>query len=221
VDDVIYLHSQAAGIWESNYTKRAFSVRKDIIRDLLAASDLTGQNWLDAGCGTGTLARFLAEYKGCRVLGVDASEAMISHSTPHPKTEFREIGDIGQTGLPDATFDGVLCSSVLEYVSEPVSALLELRRVLKQNGVLLVSIPNSDPIAWFAIVTVHRLTKYLGPWRMCRYLDYIKHRYSEMGFRRLLDGCGFRVDAVRTYGGVRGFPILRRGTLMMFRAVKL
>jgi len=187
----------------------------------LAASDLKGQNWLDAGCGTGTLARFLAEYKGCRVLGVDASEAMISHCIPHRNTDFRQIGDIGETGLPDAAFDGVLCSSVLEYVSDPGAALLELRRVLKQNGVLLVSLPNSDPIAWFPIVTAHRLTKYLGPWRMCGYLDYVKHRYSESGFRRLLGGCGFRVEAVRTYGGVRGFPILRRGTLMMFRAVKL
>lgn len=221
MNDAIYCHSQAAGIWESNYKKRAFSVRRDVIRELLAASDLTGQNWLDAGCGTGPLARFLSEYQGCRVLGVDASEAMISHCTPHPNTEFRQIGDIGETGLPDAGFDGVLCSSVLEYVSEPSAALVELRRVLKQDGVLLVSVPNSDPIAWFPIVSAHWLTKYLGPWRMCRYLDIVKHRYSELSFRRLLDDCGFRVEAVRTYGGVRGVPILRRGTLMMFRAVKV
>ncbi len=221
MNDAVYCHSQAAGIWESNYKKKAFSVRKDVIRELLAASNLTGQNWLDAGCGTGPLARFLAEYKGCSVLGVDASEAMISHCPPFPNTEFRQIGDISETGLPNAAFDGVLCSSVLEYVSDPSAALFELGRVLKQNGVLLVSVPNSDPIAWFAIVSAHRLTKHLGRWRMCQYLDICKHRYSEMDFRRLLDSCGFRVEAVRTYGGVRGFPVLGRGTMMMFRAVKL
>jgi 2-polyprenyl-6-hydroxyphenyl methylase/3-demethylubiquinone-9 3-methyltransferase len=221
VNDAVYFHSQGAATWELNYTKRAFLRRKEILRELLAATDLTGQSWLDAGCGTGHLARCLAEYKGCHVLGVDASEAMISHCVPHPNTDFRQIGDIGETGLPDAAFDGVLCSSVLEYVSEPSAALFELRRVLKQNGMLLVSVSNSDPIAWFPIVLAHRLTKHLGPWRMCQYLDYFKHRYSELTFRRLLDRCGFRVEAVRTYGGVRGFPVLGRGTLTMFRAVKL
>jgi ubiquinone/menaquinone biosynthesis C-methylase UbiE len=221
VSDAVSFHSQAAWRWESNYRKRAFSARKGILRELLAAYDLTGQNWLDAGCGTGTLARFLAEYKSCHVLGVDASDAMISNCVPAPNTEFRRIGDICETGLTDAAFDGVLCSSVLEYVPDPRAALIELRRVLKQNGLLLVSVPNSDPIAWWPILGVYWLTKYLGPLRLYRYLDYSRHSYSELRFRRLLESLGFRVEDTRTYGGVRGFPILGHGTLMMFCAVKL
>jgi len=221
MNDAVYFHSQGAWRWESNYTKRAFSARKRILHELLATRNLAGQNWLDAGCGTGTLARFLAECKSCKVLGVDASQAMVSNCASAPNTEFRQIRDISETGLPDAAFDGVLCSSVLEYVSDPRAALIELRRVLKQDGMLLVSVPNSDPIAWWPILCVYWLTKYLGPWRLCRYLDYRKNSYSELSFRRLLDSCGFRVEAVRTYGGVRGFPILGHGTLMMFRAVKL
>jgi 2-polyprenyl-6-hydroxyphenyl methylase/3-demethylubiquinone-9 3-methyltransferase len=221
MNDAVHFHSQVAWRYESNYTKRAFVTRKNILHELLAADDLTGQNWLDAGCGTGTLARSLAAHKGCNVLGVDASEAMIFHCAPHPNTEFRQIGDICETGLADAAFDGVLCSSVLEYVSEPRAALVELRRVLRQNGLLLVSVPNSDPIAWCANVSAYWLTRHLGRWRLCQYLDYCKHRYSELHFRNLLDSCGFHVEAVRTYGGVRGFPILGHGSLMMFRAVKL
>lgn len=221
MNDAIYFHSQAACRWESNYTKRAFSARKRILHELLASRNLAGQNWLDAGCGTGTLARFLAESKSCKVLGVDASEQMISNCANAPNTEFRKIGDICQTGLSDTTLDGVLCSSVLEYVPDPRAALIELRRVLKQNGLLLVSVRNSDPIASWPILAVYWLTKYLAPWRLCRYLDYSRHSYSKTGFRRLLESLGFRVEDVRTYGGIRGFPILGRGTLMMFRAVKL
>ena len=192
-----------------------------ILRELLAATDLTGQSWLDAGCGRGHLARLLAEYKGCHVLGVDASEAMISHCVPHPNTDFRQIGDIGETGLPDTAFDGVLCSSVLEFVSEPSAALFELRRVLKQNGMLLVSVSNSDPIAWFPIVLAHRLTKHLGPWRIVP----VSRLFQTQVFGiKLFDACSTAADSVSTpYGvrGVRGFPILGRGTLTMFRAVKV
>ena len=59
-------HSQAASTWDAGYTTKVYSVRKDIILDLLADRDLEGQKWLDAGCATGTLARFLAEQKAAR-----------------------------------------------------------------------------------------------------------------------------------------------------------
>jgi 2-polyprenyl-6-hydroxyphenyl methylase/3-demethylubiquinone-9 3-methyltransferase len=221
MNDAVTFHSQVASRWESNYKKRAFLGRKDVLRKLVSSHDLAGQNWLDAGCGTGTLARFLAEHKGCNVLGVDASAAMISNCTPAPNTEFRQIRDIVDTGLADGAFDGVLCSSVLEYVREPRTALAELRRVLVPNGLLLVSVPNSDRIAWWPIMSAYWLTRPLGRWRLCEYLDYNENRYSEPCFRGLLDSCGFRVEAVGTFGGVRGIPILGHGTQMMFRAVKL
>jgi 2-polyprenyl-6-hydroxyphenyl methylase/3-demethylubiquinone-9 3-methyltransferase len=220
MNDAVYFHSRSAPSWESNYKKKGFSVRKDILLELLPARDLAGQNWLDAGCGTGTLARFLAEVKGCSTLGVDASAEMIANCVPARNTEFRQIRDICETGLPNAAFDGVLCSSVLEYLAEPSAALIELRRLLKPNGLLLVSVPNAHPIALWPQVTMHRLTKSLGRWRQNAFLDYSKHSFSESGFRHLLRDCGFRVEAVRQYGGPFGSPILGHGTLIMFRTVK-
>jgi ubiquinone/menaquinone biosynthesis C-methylase UbiE len=221
MNDAVHFYSQSAGRWEANYKKKGFSARRDILDELLTAFPLAGQNWLDAGCGTGTLARFLAEHKRCNVLGVDASAAMIANCILAPNTEFQQIRDICETGLPDGTFDGVLCSSVLEYLSEPRAALVELRRVLKPNGLLLISVPNAHPIARWPTVIVYRLTKPLGRWRQNPFLDHSKQSYSESGFRHLLDGCGFRVEAVREFGGPFGFPVLGHGTLMMFRAVKL
>jgi len=222
MNDAVYFYSQSARKWESNYKKKGFSVRKDILQELLPDPQLAGQNWLDAGCGTGTLARFLAEAKGCNTLGVDASPEMIANCVPARNTEFRQIKDICETGLPDATFDGVVCSSVLEYVSDPRAALVELWRLLKPNGLLLVSVPNAHPIARWPTLTIYWLTKHLGRWRWFQFLDYSKHSYSELQFRRLLNSCGFCVEAVRTFGETLGFEtLLGQGTLMMFRAIKL
>jgi 2-polyprenyl-3-methyl-5-hydroxy-6-metoxy-1,4-benzoquinol methylase len=222
MNDAVYFYSQSAQRWESNYKKKGFAVRKDILHELLPPRNLAGQNWLDAGCGTGTLTRFLAEAKGCNTLGVDASAEMIANCVPARNTEFRQIRDIRETGLPDGTFDGVLCSSVLEYVSDPCAALVELKRLLKPKGLLLVSVPNAHPIARWPMLTIYWLTKHLGRWRWFQFLDYSKHSYSELRFCHLLNTCGFRVEAVRTFGVTLGFEtLLGHGTLMMFRAVKL
>jgi len=222
MNDAVCFYSKSARRWESNYKKKGFAVRKDILQELLPPGHLAGQSWLDAGCGTGTLARFLAEAKGCHTLGVDASAEMIANCVPARDTEFRQIGDICETGLPNGTFDGVLCSSVLEYVSDPCAALVELRRLLKPKGLLLVSVPNAHPIARWPMLAIYWLTKHLGRWRWFQFLDYSKHSYSELRFRRLLNTCGFRVEAVRTFGVTLGFEtFLGQGTLMMFRAVKL
>ncbi len=219
MNEAVQYHSRIASAWESNYTSEVFSVRMRVL-DELVGSNLAGQNWLDAGCGTGTLARFLTTHKSCNVLALDASGEMISRCAPAPNTEFRHIPDICETGLPDAQFDGVLCSSLLEYVLDPLAALRELHRVLKQEGLLLVSVPNAHPIARWPVLAVYRLTKYLGKKRWFEYLDHSKHCYSESRFREVLRACGFRTDAVRSYDGVRGSPILGHGSLFMFRAAK-
>ena len=191
-----------------------------VLDEMLAGRDLRGQTWLDAGCGTGTLARFLVANKGCRMLGVDASKEMISRCVPAPNTEFRQIHDICDTGLPDAAFDGVLCSSTLEYVLDPFAALRELHRVLRSDGLLLVSVPNAHPIARWPLLGLYWLTKYFGP-RQFPFLDHSRHSYLESRFRDLLRKCGFRTEAVRTWGGLYWpYPILGIGTLLMFRATK-
>ena len=221
MNNAVEYHSRIAPAWEGNYQSEVFSVREKMVDELVAGYNLQGQKWLDAGCGTGTLARFLARHKGCEVLGVDASEEMISRCAPAPNTEFRQIRDICETGLPDATFDGVLCSSTLEYVPDPAAALRELCRVLRPSGLLLVSVPNAHPVARWPLLAVYWLTKYFGHRRWCEYLDHSRHCYSESGFRGLLRSCGFRADAARTWGNVREpSPVFGHGTLLMFRAAK-
>ena len=220
MNDAVEYHSQIASDWESNYKTGRFSVREKVLEEMLVGRNLAGQNWLDAGCGTGTLSRFLARYKGPKVLGVDASEEMIRNCATTSNTKFARIKDISETGLPDAAFDGVLCSSVIEFVSDPSAALRELHRVLKKDGLLLVSVPSSHPLARWPVVILYWLTKPLGRRRMFQFLDYSRHSYSESNFCALLENCGFRAEAVRTYSGPFGSPILGHGTLMMARAYK-
>ena len=64
MNSAVEYHSRIASVWESNYSTEVFSIRERVLDEMLAGCDLTGQRWLDAGCGTGTLARFLAKRRG-------------------------------------------------------------------------------------------------------------------------------------------------------------
>lgn len=55
-----------------------------------------------------------------------------------PKAELRI--DIEETGLPNESFDGILCSHVLEHVDD-AKALREIHRTLKPNGKLIAMVP--------------------------------------------------------------------------------
>jgi SAM-dependent methyltransferase len=52
------------------------------------------------------------------------------------------VGDTLHLPFPDATFDAVLCSEVLEHVTDPGAATAELARVLRPGGRFAVSVPT-------------------------------------------------------------------------------
>jgi 2-polyprenyl-3-methyl-5-hydroxy-6-metoxy-1,4-benzoquinol methylase len=96
---------------------------------------------LDVGCGSGINSAALAA-KGHRLHGVDLSEAGIE--------KYRRRGFDGrvcdiESGLdyPDASFDLVFCSEVIEHMTSPEILAAEMSRVLKPGGLLVLSTPNS------------------------------------------------------------------------------
>jgi ubiquinone/menaquinone biosynthesis C-methylase UbiE len=152
---------------------------------------------------------------------VDASAQMIANCNQTQGTEFRVISDISKMDLPDGSFNGVLCSSVLEYTRSPEVALRELRRVLRKGGLLVVSVPSSSLLARLPTLVVYWLTKPFGRWRQLSFLDHSKVAYSPASFSRLLRQCRFEPKNSRKFGEVRfgSFKISFDGTMIMFVAV--
>jgi SAM-dependent methyltransferase len=107
---------------------------------------------LDYGCGPGRLSLLLAQ-SGFRVVGVDISHGMIAEArqldTRSLPLEFATIERADEVLAPRA-YDGIVCSSVIEYVADADSLLQGFRRSLRDPGALLISFANRESIfRWY------------------------------------------------------------------------
>ena len=105
----------------------------------------SGQRVLDAACGMAYGTAMLAAAGASPVIGVDLDESVIakvSESAP-PGTSF-DVADLRKLPFGDDEFDLVTCFEAIEHVTEPEVVLDELARVLRPDGLLLVSTPNRD-----------------------------------------------------------------------------
>lgn len=104
-----------------------------------------GESVLDVGCGTGAATRYAAQKVGSavRVTGLDMNPGMIEVAKSLPPVDGATIDWVekGACELPlsDDTFDVVLCSQVLQFLTERSKALSEMCRVLKPGGRVCLS----------------------------------------------------------------------------------
>lgn len=97
----------------------------------------TGMRVADVGCGEqpwrGMIAACGAEY-----VGIDVTQNAMG--------TVDLVAPITQVPLPDASFDVILCTEVLEHVSDSRGALGELRRLCVPGGVVVVTTPFTYPL---------------------------------------------------------------------------
>jgi len=98
---------------------------------------------LDAGCGSGTMARLLAARQpNARVVGIDIRPDYVAYARERARAEGLdnlrfEQGDIFRLPFPDASFNLVWSKYVLQWVKDPAAAVVEFRRVTAPGGVVV------------------------------------------------------------------------------------
>lgn len=98
---------------------------------------------LDVGCSTGYVARGLV-VRGCTVSGVELEAEWAEEAKP--VLEQLVIGDLDTLDLVEAfgeaSFDVVVFGDVLEHLKDPEQVLLQTRRLLRDRGSVVISLPN-------------------------------------------------------------------------------
>lgn len=112
---------------------------------------------LDAGCGSGELARVLAQYYKT-VVGVDYSQIMIDlarKNSPPNNVEYRQA-DCAHLPLADDSVDYVFSLGLLDYLPDLDAVLREFRRVSRNNARMVLTVPKTpslfEPMRWSAAI---------------------------------------------------------------------
>lgn len=61
---------------------------------------------------------------------------------PVPRKGIDTIGSIYQIPFPDDSFDSVVCTQVFEHLAYPTKAVEEIKRILKKDGLALITVPQ-------------------------------------------------------------------------------
>lgn len=137
-----------------------------------------GRTVLDIGCGPGTITVGLAErVTPGRVIGIDRARGPLDDASRVAKENgldnltFR-VGDAYALDVPDDSVDVVHAHQVLQHLTDPVAALVEMRRVCRPGGV--VAVRDAD----YAAMTWHPASRQLDRW-LDLYHQVARHNDAE------------------------------------------
>lgn len=155
---------------------------------------------LDLGCGTGTMLQYLARFGDAQ--GADADEEAVRFC------HLRGVGRVTRLQgevlpFPDRTFDLVTMLDVLEHIEDDAHMLREVRRILREDGFLVMTVPAF---------------KFL--WGAQDEISHHKRRYRSSEVRSRVEGAGFRVKRLSYFNSLLFPPAAAIRLLRRFRPGK-
>jgi 2-polyprenyl-3-methyl-5-hydroxy-6-metoxy-1,4-benzoquinol methylase len=130
-----------------------------VFDECLAHTRLVGTRTLDAGCGYGAFSE-AAVQRGAAVVSLDIGERLVARTIVRAGSRGL-VSDVCQLAIRDETFDVVISSEMLEHTDAPARAIRELARILRTDGVLVLTTPNR---LWQGVVRAASLLR-LRPFR--------------------------------------------------------
>jgi 2-polyprenyl-3-methyl-5-hydroxy-6-metoxy-1,4-benzoquinol methylase len=170
-------------------------------RTVLGALDAqAGEEILDLGCGSGAYTRELAKL-GAIVTATEIAPTPLALAERNvgdlaERVEFR-LEDAQSLSFADESFDKVLLTEVIEHLPQPDRAILEVARVLRPGGLLVVTTPSRFSPMNLAYDVKRRVRRYA-------FNEHL-HELTPGSFRRLV-GRHLRVEGLEYANFVLPYP---------------
>lgn len=168
---------------------------------------------LDIGCGNGFLLENIRrQYPKTECVGCDFSLQLCKNAKEGDRQGNFVQGDAEVLPFASSVFDMIFITEVLEHLLEPEKALLEIKRILKPEGKLILTVPNRD---WF------RYQKYLRKRKVFQPVD--DHWYTREELSRLLRESQFQIRSIGGHGSLyfsgRLLRLLEKGAMTLMPAL--
>ncbi len=136
---------------------------------------------LDMGCGLGLFLR-LWDPKKWKLFGIDISKRAVEYA----KSKGLNVrqGSLDATDFSDNHFDVVTMFYVLEHLPHPLKVLKEVRRILKEDGLLVIRVPQS--------ISAERFLRFFGVRRSLFHPPMHLYDFSPRILREFLLLAGFK-----------------------------
>lgn len=100
-------------------------------------------NFLDLGCADGGFCKIIQQKLNiAEVYGVDISEKAIMKAKEKGINSLYQNIDEGNLSFPSEFFDAIFCGELIEHLFDPDHLLDEIHRVLKKDGICILTTPN-------------------------------------------------------------------------------
>ena len=137
-EDYLSHNDEKKGLFAKIYN----SVKKINIKNkfkIAISRQLSAVSLLDIGCGVGDFLLYAKE-NGCEITGIEPNEE--ARKNAEKKLNCKILSPEELKNIPDNSFDIVTMWHVLEHVDDLKSEIYHLERILKNNGKLIIALPN-------------------------------------------------------------------------------
>jgi len=146
----VYLHGHHDSVLRSHRWRTAENSAGYLLAHLPPDAEI-----LDVGCGPGTITAGLAErVPAGRIVGVDPAGDVLAEALQEAgrrglANASYQVGDVYRLAFHDSSFDVVHAHQVLQHLSDPVAALIEMRRVCRGGGIVAARDSDYGGMIWF------------------------------------------------------------------------
>jgi SAM-dependent methyltransferase len=157
--------------------------------------------FLDAGCGLGFFLKGVRHNSRWQVYGTEISPKAVAFGRDKLGLDIR-CGELESVGFGAGFFNYIHVSNVLEHLCDPLSFLMECRRILHTSGRLFLSVPNGHTDS-ASLIRFYRSEKRPG-----RSKDGHLFFFSKEALQYMFGKAGFKTVSSHTFGIRRGLSAL-------------
>ena len=148
---------------------------------------------LDIGCGPGVDILFLLQNNGVHGIDISDNALDIAKKQGFKYTYKLDISEIDRLPFPDNFRNVVLAIDILEHLFSPKDLLLEINRVLKPDGIAIISVPNH--FYWNMRIRILKGKGIILPFHKSNEWDYFHIRFFTLqSFEKLIKQTRFTIQ---------------------------